>query len=69
MTLSNHCRANAQWKTPVSGMVVGNSGAGNSGLDANYISGSNYDPDVYIGPDNSASGLAINGALYPTMGA
>lgn len=69
MTLSNHCGANAQWKTPVSGTFVGNTGAGNGGLDGNYLSGSNYDPDVYIGADNSASGLSINGALYPTLGA
>ena len=69
MTLSNHCGANTQWHTPVSGTFVGNTGAGNGGLDGNYLSGSNYDPDVYIGPNNSASGLSINGALYPTLGA
>jgi len=67
--LSNHCGSNQQWKTPVSGTFVGNTGGGNGGLDANYLSGSTYDPDVYIGADNSASGLSINGALYPSLGA
>lgn len=69
MTLSNHCGANKQWKTPVSGTFVGNTGAGNAGLDANYLSGQDYAPAVYIGQNNSATGLSINGALYPTLGA
>ncbi len=68
MTLSNHCGTNRDWHTPNSELFVGNTGAGNNGLDANYLTGSDDSTTVYIGANNSSSGLAINGGVYPSVG-
>ncbi|MDQ7907630.1 hypothetical protein RB614_24210 [Phytohabitans sp. ZYX-F-186] len=68
MTLSYHCGTSQEWHTPEGGLTLGNTSSGVADVDGAYISGRDYGATVYVGPNNSSSGVAINGYVIPTEG-
>ncbi|GAB3854935.1 hypothetical protein GCM10029963_48740 [Micromonospora andamanensis] len=67
MVTSYHCGANAEWKSPNSGWIVGNSNAGQASIDSMLISGSHYEGNMYVGDVNSNQGVPVYGAGNPAL--
>jgi len=64
----DHCGTDQERHTPEGGLTLGNTSSGVADVDGAYISGRDYGATVYVGPNNSSSGVTIKGYVIPTEG-
>jgi hypothetical protein len=68
MMTSRHCGMNVDWRTPIDSRFVGRTTIGDATRDSALLTGSSYDPYIYIGDYRSTTGDNVSGWHYPFVG-